>query len=138
MTNLRNLFDIVFFVFVFVCTCSPLNITTASRKVKCLNIHNTNIEDGGHKYCNCTYQEFFSRYSKENLKLTSFLEKMKTWNCPQFKDECQNRQFDFNRYTFLVYEKFCNSSNFEKICGKKLNVLDSVHYTSNSTRLGMQ
>ena len=127
MINQNYLTFLVFLSFASVINVTSVNVTTAPEKIKCPDIRDANFEDGGHQFCNCTYREFRRRYNVANLKLTSFLEKLRAWNCPQFKDECENRYFDFNRFTFLVYEKFCNNSNFLKICTKELRTLREVY-----------
>ena len=107
------------------------------ENTECQNIRNDRTQDGGRQYCNCTYEAFQKLYFSSNLKLTSFLEKLRAWNCPQFKDECQNRYFDFNRFTFLVYEKFCNSSNVAKICDKEMKNFFEDDDNVTTPRLGM-
>ena len=121
MIDFVKMFLVTIFIVACVYNCSSLNLTPATKNIQCPSIHISNVVEGGHKYCNCTYKEFQRNYTKTNLKLTSLLEKLRAWNCFQFKDECENRSFDFNRYTFLVYEKFCNNSNFLKVCSKELN-----------------
>ena len=136
INSIKKLF-LFLIIFGYKCDCSFLNITAAPKTIECPNIRNVQIEDGGQEYCNCTYREFRRRYGKANLKLTSFIEKLRAWNCPQFKDECENRYFDFNRFTFLVYEKFCNNSNFLRICEKELESLQQKVSYSTSKRLRM-
>ena len=120
-----------------VCSCDTFNFTVAPGNIKCSNVQNVNIEKGGYQYCKCSYKEFGRYYSKAGLKLTSFLENLRVWNCSQFKDECEKRRFVFNRFTFLVYEKFCNNSNFVKICRKELNTLHSNTNNATSRISGM-
>lgn len=100
--------------------CEFINITKQTIS-KCPSIRDANINNGGPQYCNCTYSTFRIKYFSHGVKLTSFLEKLKSWKCPQFVEECRNRYFNFNHFTFLVYEKFCNETNFMKICSKELN-----------------
>ena len=109
-----------------------VNIVASSQPI-CPNIRNASIKNGGHQFCNCTYKLFRTNYTTSNLKLTSLLEKLRAWNCLQFEDECKNRRFDSNRFTFLVYEKFCNNSNFEQICSKELKVFNGDLYNSIET-----
>ena len=128
---------LVYFIVIFVRNSSSLNATIEPKELKCLNNYNSNVDDGGHQYCNCTYQEFIKNYDTSNLKLTNLMEKLKAWNCSQFKEECENRYFDFNRFTFLVYENFCNSSNFLKICKKELEFFQKNISNSTFPRLSM-
>ena len=112
------------------------NVAAFSESI-CPNIRNANLENGGHQYCNCTYKLFRTNYTTSNLKLTSLLEKLRAWNCSQFEDECKNRRFDLNRFTFLVYEKFCNNSNFKQICSEELKIFNGNFYNSTSIKLRM-
>ena len=120
--NKQNLQFLIFVIVSYISFCYSSNVTETPKKLKCPDIRDANIEDGGPQYCNCTYREFRRRYNVANLKLTSLLKKLRAWGCPQFEDECEKRHFDFNRYTYLVYEKFCNSSNFVKECTNELRL----------------
>ena len=127
MIKKKQLTLLTLLIFVPIITVTSLNVTTDPERIECPDIRDINIENGGHQFCNCTYKNFRRRYNVANLKLTSFLKKLKTWNCPQFKEECKNRYFDFNRFTFLVYEKFCNNSNFKRVCSKELRTIHDVY-----------
>ena len=113
--------------------CFSMNNATNLSMLTCLYTRNDNVDGGGPHCCNTTYSTFRFYYEFYDLKLTSYLEKLKTWNCPQFKDECENRYFNFNRFTFLVYEKFCNESNFMRICEKEVKILKDLQDFENST-----
>ena len=112
-------------------SCNSFNFTEAPENIERLNMQNVTVEIGGYQNCNCIYEEFRVRYSTVGLKLTSFLEKLKTRNCSHFQEECKNKSFNFNNFTYLVYEKFCNTSNFINICSEELNTLFTK--TGNST-----
>ena len=131
--NLKHLLLLTFVVFI----CFDA-IDLSAAKSKCLNIRNTNIDDGGHQYCNCTYKLFSTFYTSSFLKLTNLMEKLRAWNCSQFKKECENRHFDFNHFTSLVYERFCNYSNLERICSKELKIFYPNAANSTTTKLGEQ
>ena len=128
----KQFYQFFYFLIISVCSCNASNTTASLKELKSLNIPNFNIENAGSHYCNCIYREFKRRYIKENLKLTSYLEKLRNWNCSKFEEECEDRYFVFNRYTFLVYEMFCNRSNFWKICSQEISktlghgILDST------------
>ena len=132
--NSQKYISLVIFNFIFACSCNSSDRVNGTENIQCLSIRRENIEIGGPQYCNCTFKKFRRSYTKSNLKLTSFLKKLKAWSCPQFEDECKNRHFDFNHFTFLVYEKFCNTSNFEKLCGQKENASGSENESSSVER----
>lgn len=103
--------------------CSSALLTNGfSDSTECLDFRETDVEKGGKGDCNCTLTLFRLQLSTQSLKLTSLLEKLKAWNCHQFHEECEKRSFNYNRFTFLVYERFCNLSNFDKICNQEMEL----------------
>ena len=67
--------------------------------------------------CNTVVHDYY--YSKRepyNIYLSTFLESLQTWNCPQFEQECERRTFNFTDFTSLMYLRFCNRSQMEAQC----------------------
>lgn len=77
-----------------------------------------NVYDiGGRNCCKDAYQTFRSLYNWLNGHSLAFmLEKLRAWNCTQFWDQCQHRTFQLNRFTSLMYDRFCNYSKFDIEC----------------------
>lgn len=128
---MKELLSLVLLCISFYTSCST-NTTNSSQS--CLYLSDANVENGDLRHCNCTYELFRVYYSTSRPKLTSFLEKLKAWDCPQFQHECEHRYYNFNRFTFLVYERFCNYSNFIQICSKELKVVNNNFDQSSLTK----
>lgn len=58
--------------------------------------------------CNRTMTYFHVFWTAGQLYLTTYLQTLQSWECPQFVDECQNRRFVVNSFTGLVFDYFCN------------------------------
>ena len=65
--------------------------------------------------CDEVVKQYYESWSLK-FYLSSFLEILQTRNCPQFKQECERRTFDFIDFTSLIYLKFCNRSLMEEQC----------------------
>ena len=100
---------------------------------KCPNIRDLNIEHGGHHCCEDTYAQFRRSYHNSNLRLTYFLEKLRAWNCSQFEQECEKRHFVFNRFTSLVYDRFCDLKAFEESCKLEMKMWNETFHSSKFT-----
>ena len=48
--------------------------------------------------------------------LTSYLETLRQWNCPQFEEQCRSRTFAFTEFSSLVYDYFCNYTTLIEAC----------------------
>ena len=59
---------------------------------------------------------YYTKFEPRNRSLTTFLESLQTWNCPQFQQECERRTFNFTDFTSLMYLRFCNRSQMEAQC----------------------
>ena len=119
-----NAFLTIFVVINFAAFVLCQNVTVDDV---CPDIRDANVALGGPHCCNSTYREFRTRYNVAYLKLTSFLEKLQVWKCPQFESECENRYFDFNRFTSLIYDRFCNDSAFVENCREELEDINAVY-----------
>ena len=136
MLMLKERIFVILIVFL-ITKCNSSNNTKVLKTNKCPSIFDANINNGGGHCCNSTYKRFRRSYLLVNVKLTSLMEKLKAWNCPQFKDECKYRNFDYNRFTFLVYEKFCNNSNFKRICKNEMKTFYRYLNNMSLTESGM-
>ena len=63
------------------------------------------------KCCNQTVSNFHLFWSEERLYLTTYLQTLRSWGCPQFEVECRERLFVVNSFTELVFDYFCNYTN---------------------------
>ena len=67
--------------------------------------------------CKTVVHDYYHpNFKPRNRYLTTFLESLQTWRCPQFKQECERRTFDYNDFTSLIYLRFCNRSQMEAQC----------------------
>ena len=67
--------------------------------------------------CKTVVHDYYHpNFKPRNRYLTTFLESLQTWNCPQFERECERRTFDYNDFTSLIYLRFCNQSQMEAHC----------------------
>lgn len=73
--------------------------------------------------------------------LSRHMELLRTWNCPQLNDECKKRPYDFNEFTGLTYDLFCNRTSLESTClpivensvpsSRRKTILNSVNTQNN-------
>lgn len=77
----------------------------------------------------CDFQEkrFYRRWSYGNEYLTTFLQTMKSWECPQIKKHCRERYFNFSPFTNIVYMKMCDDQAYRKHCFEKVNAIALQH-----------
>nr|XP_002123433.1 cannabinoid receptor type 1A [Ciona intestinalis] len=68
--------------------------------------------------CKYTYANFSRYWASGGLYISRLLESLKGWNCTQFKDECRDRTFSYNRFTKLMYDRFCNHSELVNECNE--------------------
>ena len=69
------------------------------------------------KCCKAVVHGYYnSKRITNNGYLSTFLESLQTWNCPQFQQECERRTFNFTDFTSLMYMRFCNRSQLERQC----------------------
>ena len=59
---------------------------------------------------------YYSKRKPHNGYLSTFLESLQTWNCPQFQQECERQTFNYTDFTSLMYLRFCNRSQLEAQC----------------------
>ena len=130
--------NVITFIALLVSTsfCQCRNTTNSNDVIStegCPKFRNPDVTLGGQHCCNSTYRTFRIHYNNRFYQLTSFLEKLRAWNCPQFEEECENRYFQFNRFTALVYDRFCNETAFNETCRDELNDIDFIY---NATQRG--
>ena len=84
--------------------------------------------------CKSTVDRYHNQWLSNSLPLNRYLETLKEWNCPQFQLECDERLFDFNKFTRLMYDFMCsNSTFFEKCLSKLENTTKTAPYVNIST-----
>ena len=66
--------------------------------------------------CTITEKIQFRRWSSGSKYLSTYLEKLQAWKCPQFQSECENPTFNYNKFTSLMYKRFCNQKAVEEQC----------------------
>ena len=108
-------------------------IAQPQATVKCPHYRDPDATKGDHNCCRSLYTDFRRRYQNTNLRLTNFLEKLRAWNCSQFEEECEERYFSFNRFTSLVYDRFCDVKAFEKNCRSELQLFGAFNSNKNKS-----
>ena len=72
--------------------------------------------------CNMTVRNFELRWSLGQVYLTTFLQSLQAWGCPQFEEQCDQRFFAVNEFTGLVYDYYChNYTDFIATCYDDVN-----------------
>ena len=66
--------------------------------------------------CQTIVSNNYTNVASHDWYLTTFLESLKTWNCPQFEQECKRPTFNYTDFTSLMYLRFCNRSQMEEQC----------------------
>ena len=66
--------------------------------------------------CNQTVVNYTLEWNIGRRYLTSYLQSLYSWKCPQFEDECRERIYEVNEFTGLVYDYFCNYDNLVDKC----------------------
>ena len=66
--------------------------------------------------CQTVTRNYYTKVASHDRYLSTFLESLQTWNCPQFKQECKSRTFNYTVFTALIYLRFCNRSQMEEQC----------------------
>ena len=78
--------------------------------------------------CKNAARQFYRSWHSGRYYLSTFLGQLQTWNCPQFKQECERRTFNYTDFTSLVYLRFCNRSQMEKQCYDDIqNIVSKQH-----------
>lgn len=65
------------------------------------------------KYVQTVYTE---RWIDAEEPLMYYLEKLRSWNCPQFEEECSKQSYAITPYAETLYLRFCNVSTFRSQC----------------------
>ena len=66
--------------------------------------------------CQTVVSNYYTNFASQRRYLSTFLESLQTWNCPQFEQECKRRTFNYTDFTSLMYLRFCNRSQMEEQC----------------------
>lgn len=70
--------------------------------------------------CESISADFRINWYYDSRSLSRFLYELQSLNCSQFEKQCSERPYDFTQYTNLIYLKFCNPTELEKLCYKEL------------------
>jgi len=74
--------------------------------------------------CNGTVSWFEFWWSEGQFYLTTYLQSLQSWGCPQFEEQCKLRLFAVNEYTERVYDFFCsNYTDFIERCYDDVNAV---------------
>ena len=66
--------------------------------------------------CQQIVEKYETRWRAQNRPLTRYLENLRGWNCPQFREECARKLLAFTPFTKMVYEYFCSYDNYVDQC----------------------
>jgi len=66
--------------------------------------------------CNRVVNLYNFQWSTISMSLTTFLETLRQWNCPQYKEQCEKRVFAFTTFSKLIYDYFCNYTIVIETC----------------------
>jgi len=76
--------------------------------------------------CNELANLYHLHWATNDIPLTTFLETLRQWNCPQYEEQCANRVFAFTTFSKLVYDYFCNSTSVIETCFSQVNATVST------------
>ncbi|XP_076805620.1 uncharacterized protein LOC143449349 isoform X1 [Clavelina lepadiformis] len=96
------------------------NLTSKINQCQFVRGHRFSSQAKKLECCKSTVEEFERSWANFYFPLTSYLDTLRTWNCPQFKEECQRRLFAFTSFTVTVYEHFCNYEGYIERCFKEV------------------
>ena len=80
--------------------------------------------------CQTVIRNYYSKVMSHDRYLSTFLESLQTWNCPQFKQECERGTFNYTDFSSLMYLRFCNRSEMKERC---YNDIESIVTKQNTT-----
>ena len=84
--------------------------------------------------CNIVIESVYTEWTINQNSLSTFLEILKTRNCPQFEQECQRRTFAFTNFTQFVYLRYCNYTEMQQKCFKEIEgIVGKNNSLANST-----
>ena len=66
--------------------------------------------------CDKVVEEFYQKWHFGRFYLSTLLETLQTWHCPQLEEECKSQLFSYTDFTSLMYLRFCNRSVLETRC----------------------
>ena len=66
--------------------------------------------------CDEIFDFFYRNWAFRSMSLTTFLQTLRQWNCPQYKEQCSSRVFAFTDFSKLVYDYFCNYTLLVENC----------------------
>ena len=66
--------------------------------------------------CNITEKYFSFYWGVGSFYLSTYLQTLQSWNCSQFETECRRQYFAVNQYSSLLYDYFCNYTDFVHKC----------------------
>ena len=84
--------------------------------------------------CHTLVSNYCSNVSSHDRYLSTFLESLQTWNCPQFKQECERLTFNYTDFTSLMYLRFCNRSQMEEQCYDDIQTMVTKQNTTSRAR----
>ena len=72
------------------------------------------------KCCEIVVKNYYKEWSLQNRYLSTFLDTLLTWKCPQLKEECQRKSFNYTKFSSLMYSRFCDPHKFVDKCHSNL------------------
>ena len=85
------------------------------------------------KCCQTVMRNYYSKAATHDRYLSTFLESLQTWNCPEFEQECERRTFNYTDFTAVMYLRFCNRSQMEERCYSDIQSIVSKQSTTFQT-----
>ncbi|CAK8694674.1 uncharacterized protein LOC143445492 [Clavelina lepadiformis] len=107
------------------CPCALAQNRTSCRFASGLTVGDREQEL---RCCNVTYDLFSRKWATGSAYLSTLLESLRGWNCPQYQQECHDQTFAYNTFTRLMYSRFCDHEKLEEKCTAE--VRQTVEYQS--------
>ncbi|XP_039254030.2 uncharacterized protein LOC120331069 [Styela clava] len=77
--------------------------------------------------CDYMITRYYAKWFYGRAYLTTFLDNLKQWECPQFKRQCRGRFFDVSAFTNVVYNRVCNQQKYRNDCFETVSNLQTTN-----------
>ena len=84
--------------------------------------------------CNESSMYYYRNWGSRSFPLTTFLQTLRQWNCPQFEEQCSSRIFAFTDFSKLVYDYFCNYTLLVEKCLPQVATTSTVQKHFNALK----
>nr|XP_039254029.1 uncharacterized protein LOC120331068 [Styela clava] len=77
--------------------------------------------------CEYMITGYYGKWFYGRAYLTTFLDNLKQWECPQLERQCRKRYFDVSAFTNLVYNRVCDQQKYRNECFETVSNLQTTN-----------